>query len=67
MVVWRQGSMLKKTKVKEFKKILTRRLNELLVEAEEAARDISTAEKDRFSDPTDRAVAEIGSESAPSF
>ena len=51
--------MLSKKKLTDYKKILQSRLGELLNEADQAVKDISEANAETSSDPTDQAVQEL--------
>lgn len=51
--------MMNKKKLADYRKILQSRLGELLNEADQAVKDISGANSDTSSDPTDQAVQEL--------
>lgn len=51
--------MLNKKKLADYKKVLQARLGELLNEADQAVKDISEANAETSSDPTDQAVLEL--------
>lgn len=53
------ASKVTKAQTKKFKKALQDRLAELLAEVDEAAKDMTNLDRDKYADPTDQAVVEL--------